>query len=121
MEKEKTKTINKLRKSVNRLQDIIETTPDLVWEIDQKGIYTYISSQVKVLLGYEVSELLGKPAYSIMSKEEKERIKQIIMEEKPSFRLLSTVPRQNNLDHFRPLIKRWFGAGRGCLIPGVEA
>lgn len=31
------------------------------------------------------------------------------------------VPRQNKVDTFPPRTKRWFGAGCGCLIPGVEA
>jgi len=38
----------------------VETLNDWIWEIDQNGIYTYVSPRVRDLLGFEPDEVLGK-------------------------------------------------------------
>ena len=49
-----------LHLSRDQFQGLVETTNDLVWEINTKGEFTYVSPQVRVLLGYRPEELLGK-------------------------------------------------------------
>ncbi len=48
-----------LRESEEKLRSFIETTSDWVWEIDKHGRYTYASTKVKSLLGYEPHEMLN--------------------------------------------------------------
>ncbi len=43
-----------------RWRALVETTRDLVWEVDENGLYTYVSPQVREILGYEPHELLGR-------------------------------------------------------------
>ncbi|KQC10148.1 MAG: hypothetical protein APR55_09565, partial [Methanolinea sp. SDB] len=39
---------------------LIETSPDMIWEIDPGGHFQYISPQVTTILGYKPDELTGK-------------------------------------------------------------
>jgi two-component system, cell cycle sensor histidine kinase and response regulator CckA len=69
-----------LRASEKRFRDLIEATSDWVWEIDNNGIYTYASPQVKKILGYEPEEVLGKTFFDLMPSEEAARIAAIVGE-----------------------------------------
>jgi PAS domain S-box-containing protein len=86
---ERQKAEEALQTSEKRFRDLIETTSDWVWEIDKDGIYTYASSQVRKLLGYEPREVLGKTPFDLMPPEEAERLfpvfKGIVASGKPIF------------------------------------
>ncbi len=76
-----------LRESRQRFQKLIETLYDWVWEVDAKGHYTYVSPQIKNILGYEKYEIIGKTPYDLMPPEEAARVSKIfgalIIERKP--------------------------------------
>lgn len=61
-----------LQESEQRFRSLVEATTDMVWEIDLKGIYTYVSPKSKDLLGYAPEELVGKGPYEFMNEEEAE-------------------------------------------------
>ncbi|MCP3848632.1 MAG: diguanylate cyclase [Gammaproteobacteria bacterium] len=62
--------------SKERFQDLVESTTDWIWELDNKGNFTYASPRVKELLGYEPEELVGKmTGFDLMSPREAEAIK----------------------------------------------
>ena len=64
-----------IRESQQRFQGLVETLSDWIWEVDQNGIYTYVSPKVKDLLGYDPEEVLGKTPFDLMEPEEAERVK----------------------------------------------
>ncbi|HOO57170.1 MAG TPA: PAS domain S-box protein [bacterium] len=64
--------------SEKRYRDMIETTTDIIWQVDRDIRYTYISPQVSELLGYKLSELIGKTPFEKMEAEESKRIKKEI-------------------------------------------
>ncbi len=66
-----------LRASEQKFKDLTETTTDWIWEVDKDGVYTYVSPKVEELLGYEVSEVLGKTLFDLMAEEEAERVRKI--------------------------------------------
>jgi PAS domain S-box-containing protein len=70
-----------LRVSEQKFRDLTETTPDLIWEIDRDGVFTYVSPRAKDLLGYEVSEISNRTLFDIVSAEDAERIRRIFEEE----------------------------------------
>ncbi|MBI4632745.1 MAG: PAS domain S-box protein [Deltaproteobacteria bacterium] len=76
-----------LRESRQQFQGLVETLYDWVWEVDTQGRYTYISPQIKNILGYEPGEILGKTPFDLMSPEEAKRVSEIfgalIAERKP--------------------------------------
>ena len=62
------------RASEDRFRHLIETTSDWIWETDSTGNYTYVSPQIRDLLGYEPDEIIGKTPFHLMPPEESEKI-----------------------------------------------
>ena len=58
----------------------LETVQDWIWEVDSRGIYTYVSPRVRDILGYEPEELLGKTPFDVMPPEEAKRIRDIFQD-----------------------------------------
>mgnify|MGYP001611041108 FL=1 len=66
-----------LKESEERFRNLIETTSDWVWEVDENALYTYVSPKIKVLLGYEPEEMLGKTPLDFMPPDEAKRVADI--------------------------------------------
>jgi len=49
-----------LKQSEQRLRSIIESVPDVIYQLDSNGRITFISKAVERLLGYSQKELIGK-------------------------------------------------------------
>ena len=73
--KSKQKIEQSLRESEERFRSLIETSSDLVWEIDSNSVYTYVSPKVKELLGYEAAEVIGKTPFDLIPETEAKRVK----------------------------------------------
>jgi len=76
---EKSKQIleQSLEKSEERYRRLIETSPDWIWEIDNKGVYTYSSPKLYDFLGYSSDEVLGMTPFELMHADVAERSKNI--------------------------------------------
>jgi PAS domain S-box-containing protein/putative nucleotidyltransferase with HDIG domain len=59
--------------SEERFRNLVEATSDWVWEVDPNGIYTYASSKACEVLGYEVSEIIGRSIFDFMPSRESNR------------------------------------------------
>ncbi len=57
------------KESEERFQDLVESTSDWIWQVDQKAIYKYVSPKVKEILGYDPEEVLGKTPFDLMPKQ----------------------------------------------------
>ncbi len=66
--------------SESKFKSLVEMIPDLIWEIDIDGKYTYVSPKVMDILGYDVKDILGKTIFDIMPEGEAERIKNIFVQ-----------------------------------------
>jgi PAS domain S-box-containing protein len=53
---------------------MIETVNDWIWETDENARFIFSNAQVKNVLGYEPSEILGKTRFDLMPREEAERL-----------------------------------------------
>lgn len=51
---------SQLRKSENRFRDLVESSPDWIWEVDKAGVYTYASPRCMELYGYAPEEMVGR-------------------------------------------------------------
>ncbi len=71
---ERKRAEKQLQESRERFRNLIETTSDWIWEIDENGVYTYASPKVRDLLGYEPEEVLGKTPFDLMSPDEAQRV-----------------------------------------------
>lgn len=63
-----------LRISKEHFRQLVETTSDWLWEVDENGAYTYASPVVRQLLGYEPDELLGRTPFDLMPPEEARKV-----------------------------------------------
>ncbi len=77
---ERKKMEGRLRKLKQRFEDVVNTSSDWIWEVDEKGKYTFISGGVKKILGYNPQELTGASLFDFMPDEEGRRIKVIFQD-----------------------------------------
>jgi PAS domain S-box-containing protein len=76
---ERQKAEQQLKESEERFRNLIETSSDWVWEINENAIYTYASPKVRSLLGYEPSEILGKTPLDLMLPQERQRVADLVL------------------------------------------
>ena len=62
---ERKKMEEKLRENESRFRNLIETSPDVIWEIDGNGTFTYLSPRIHGLTGYAPEELIGRSMLSL--------------------------------------------------------
>jgi diguanylate cyclase (GGDEF)-like protein/PAS domain S-box-containing protein len=63
-----------VQRPLARLHDLLETTTDLVWDVDPEGRFTFVSDRVRDLLGYEPERLIGHSVFDLMSPDEAQRV-----------------------------------------------
>jgi len=96
---EKMDATEALRKSEDRFRKLVETTSDLIWEVDEKGVYTYVSPKIKELLGYEPEEVIGRRPFELMPQEEGRSIAAVfdsIASERKRFKNLENINMHKN-------------------------
>ncbi|MEA5620314.1 PAS domain S-box protein [Cronbergia sp. UHCC 0137] len=74
LEAQVTQRTAELQQSEKRFRNLVETSSDWIWEINESGIYTYASPQIIHVLGYSPAEVLGKTPFDLMPPEEAERV-----------------------------------------------
>jgi PAS domain S-box-containing protein len=64
-----------------KYRNIVEASPDMIWEIDAEGIFTYISPQCEQFLGYSTEDLLKTSIVEIIPQEHKDGIRKAIADQ----------------------------------------
>ncbi|MFB3828058.1 MAG: PAS domain S-box protein, partial [Bryobacteraceae bacterium] len=64
-----------LRESEQRFRNLVETTSDWVWEVNEDAVYTYVSPRVRDILGYEPAEVIGRTPFEFMTDAEARRVR----------------------------------------------
>jgi PAS domain S-box-containing protein len=64
-----------LKESEAKFRSLVETTNDVIWETNKEGLFTYLSPQIKDVLGYEWQELLGHSPFEFMPDDESKVIR----------------------------------------------
>jgi len=79
--------VTEAKGAMTGVRSMVEATSGWLWEIDLEGVYTYASPKVKELLGYDLSDILGRrPAEFVVPEEAaslSEKIHGLIVERKP--------------------------------------
>jgi two-component system CheB/CheR fusion protein len=57
-----------------RLNNILLSSSDWIWEVDANGIYTYCTEKAISHLGYDVTEIIGKSPFYFMRADEQQRV-----------------------------------------------
>jgi PAS domain S-box-containing protein len=71
------KAEGELKESEQKFRTLVENVVDWVWTVDTNGAYIYSSPQVKKIMGYEISEILGKTPFDFMTPKEAKRVGEI--------------------------------------------
>jgi PAS domain S-box-containing protein len=66
-----------LKRSEEKYRNLVESTSDFIWEVNQDGVYTYVSPKILDIVGYQPEEVLGKTPFDLMPPEEAGRVRQI--------------------------------------------
>ncbi|TAL00936.1 MAG: PAS domain S-box protein, partial [Rhodospirillaceae bacterium] len=61
-----------LRASEAKFRALVESSRDVIWEIDRNGLFTYVSPHVSDLLGYEPDELIGRSPLELVPQDGRE-------------------------------------------------
>jgi len=77
LEKERKQMEEALKDSEERFRNLVETTSDWIWEVDENAVYTYVSPRIRDILGYEPEEILDKTPFDLMPPEESRRVADI--------------------------------------------
>jgi PAS domain S-box-containing protein len=77
---ERVRAEEELQQSRRRFRDLVETISDFVWEVDEKGVFSYASPRVRDLLGYQPEEMIGKTVFDLMPAPEGESVREIFGE-----------------------------------------
>ncbi|MEQ8225895.1 MAG: PocR ligand-binding domain-containing protein, partial [Candidatus Eremiobacterota bacterium] len=83
-----------LKESKDRFHYLVESTSDCIWQTNEKNEYTYVSPNIKDLIGYKQEEILGTTPLNHRPTEEGKRITEIfapIAEAKKSFKNLENM------------------------------
>lgn len=62
-------TEDAMNESEIKFRSLVETSPDMIWELDNRGNFQYVSPKSKEILGYEPEDLLGHSIQTIISPE----------------------------------------------------
>jgi PAS domain S-box-containing protein len=65
----------KVRESEQRLHEIVDLTNDWIWEIDPKWNYSFVSSRVFDILGYQPEDMIGRSPFDFLIPEDVEKVK----------------------------------------------
>lgn len=63
----------------DKFRALVETTSDIIWEVDGRAVYTYISPQVYDTLGYKPQEVLGKTPFDFVPLQEARRLTKVLI------------------------------------------
>ncbi|MBD2301533.1 PAS domain S-box protein [Nostoc sp. FACHB-190] len=58
-----------LKNSEQRFRNLVESSYDVIWEVDLNCVYTYVSPKIQDILGYEPEAVLGKTPLDFMPAE----------------------------------------------------
>ncbi|ACL16416.1 PAS domain S-box protein [Methanosphaerula palustris] len=60
---------DELRVNENKFRSLIETSPDMIWEIDREWKFRYISPRVFTIMGYTPEEIIGRSVTDLVQKD----------------------------------------------------
>jgi diguanylate cyclase (GGDEF)-like protein/PAS domain S-box-containing protein len=70
--------LRKLEASEERFRSIAEATQEWIWEMDPRGIYTFSSPAVDMILGYKPNDLLGKNCLDIVAPSTRQSVSELL-------------------------------------------
>lgn len=88
-----------LQTSEERFRSLVEISSDWVWEVNEYGLFTFVSPKVLEILGYTPQEILGQTPFDFMGSEERLRLSDVFnsfVVEKQPFKNLENIKFHKN-------------------------
>ncbi len=76
----------KLEQSRNVYRYLVDSSPDLIYTLDENGCFTFVNERVEMLVGYTKEELLGKHYSALVYEEDIDRAKYVFNERRTDHR-----------------------------------
>ena len=83
-----------LRRSEEKFRSLVEVSSEMIWEVDEKSNYTYVSPKSREFNGYAPEEILGNKPFMLMPPEEAKRVAEILRDigkNRETFYFLETI------------------------------
>ena len=101
---EKKKSKLAYHESERKLQNLLKSTSEFIWQVDNNGVYTFVSDTAEDIIGYNKSEIIGKTPFDFMEPSEAERVgnifSKIVKQNKNIIRLEDTMIHKNGAPVF---------------------
>ena len=68
------------KEAEERFRGLVESTSDMIWQVDQNAVYTYVSPKIKDILGYEPKDVVGKTPFDLVLEDHTEEIAKAFVE-----------------------------------------
>ncbi len=85
---ERKESEQRLRDSEKQYRNLVETSQDLIWEVDSEGCFTYLNPAWEKSHGYKIEEMIGRPFSDFVTEEQLKKDLEVfddILEGKDSF------------------------------------
>ncbi len=66
-----------IKESEAKFRGLVESSSDIIWEVDNVGVFKYVSPQMENILGYKPKDMIDKSPFDFMPQEESARVKRI--------------------------------------------
>ena len=74
--KRKEEDVESLRENEARFNQLADQSGIFIWEVDARGLFTYVSPTSEAVLGYRPDELIGRPFHDLHPESGREALKQ---------------------------------------------
>ena len=70
-------TYTKIRESEERFRSLSENTPDIVYALNNEGVFSYVNPAWERILGHSLSEVVGKKFVDFLKEEDSKKFQQL--------------------------------------------
>lgn len=118
--------IESRKQSEERYRHLVEKTNDMIWELDQNGLYSYVSPAAEQLLGYSPDEMVGKSPFDFVVPDEIPRLRSLFEDylESPKgllrFELVRLHKNGRRLVHETSVSPVYDNSGECCGFRGIS-
>jgi diguanylate cyclase (GGDEF)-like protein/PAS domain S-box-containing protein len=100
-QKQQAQAERQFRQSEEKYQTVSEAVPDILWEVNASGTYTYLNSRVRDILGFEPRELIGRNSMELGDHSDHlghGNLRNLLIQGKPVYGLLNTFRHKNGTE-----------------------
>jgi diguanylate cyclase (GGDEF)-like protein/PAS domain S-box-containing protein len=91
LEQENAAILRQLEQSERWHRYLVNSSPDLIYTLDQEGRFTFVNDRAHTLLGYSKDELIGQPWWTLVHEEDLAQVRHLFNERRTGERAVRNV------------------------------